>query len=390
MTLWMNLLLRAPLKRLLSVPFVLRVPLALIFGVLVGAAAADELKLGFAEVPVADRSPDARSDALAQGLDQVLVRLVGSRHLDAIQGLQPVRNKPSQWAQQYSYGQDDQGAAILSTRFDVNGLLSGLQSAGVPVWGQTRPDVLVWMVIQRPGSGQMVDREMIDPAAQALRRGGQERGLPLLLPLMDGQDRAAVSVADIRGHFDNVVGKASERYQAPLRLSVVLYTGSQPQIRWRLFRGVELLDSGELTTADESEAVAAMIDRVADRMASAYVISAGGGEALTLNVQGVNTLKQWDALQGFVARLTGIEDVRLVQLDGSLARFNITFSGSVEQLQRLLALQPGLAPCAEGGASTDNAAYRGMERSVAATNGRAAETVPVAVPSLPAYCWLGG
>lgn len=373
----MKLLLRAPLKRSLYV----FVPLML--SVLAGA---DEPKLGFAEVPVADRSTGARADALAQGLDQVLVRLTGSRHLEVIQGLESVRNKPSRWAQQYSYGQDEEGAATLSTRFDVTGLLSAMQSAGVPVWGQARPDVLVWMVIQRPGAGQMVAREMVDPAAQALQRGGQARGLPLLLPLMDDQDRASVSVADIRGHFDNVVRKASERYQAPLRLSAVLYTGSRPQIRWRLFRGTELLDSGELTAADESEAVTIMIDRIADRMASVYVILSGAGEALALSVQGVKTLKQWNVLQDFISNLTGVEDVRLVQLEGSLARFNITFSGSIGQLQRLLALQQGLSPCESGGANKG-----AMKRAVSApaADGGAPAPLPVAA-HLPAYCWQGG
>lgn len=379
----MNRLKTSPLQASLKRSFC--TSLLLILGVwAAGVAGADELKLGFIEVPVADRSTDARADALAQGLDQVLVRLTGSRHLEAIQGLESVRNKPSRWAQQYSYGQGEEGTALLSTRFDVTGLLAAMQSAGVPVWGQARPDVLVWMVIQRPGSGQMVARDMVDPAAQALQRGGQARGLPLLLPLMDGQDRASVSVADIRGHFDNVVRKASERYQAPLRLSAVLYTGSQPQIRWRLFRGAELLDSGELTTADESEAVTTMVDRIADKMASVYVISSGAGEALALSVQGVKTLKQWNVLQSFIAKLTGVEDVRLVQLDGALARFNITFSGSLAQLQRLLALQPGLSPCDGSGVSN------GSATSVAITADGVQDSLPVAAAQLPAYCWQGG
>lgn len=383
MTLLMRLLQRAP-RRLLSLSF------TLLLSVLAASAGADELSLGFAEVPVMDRSAGARADALAQGLDQVLVRLTGSRHIEAVQGLASVRNNPSRWAQRYSYGQDEEGASTLSARFDVTGLLSGLQSAGVPVWGQTRPDVLVWMVIQRPGSGQMVAREMTDTAAQALKRGGQDRGVPLLLPLMDGQDRGAVSVADIRGHFDNVVRQASERYQAPLRLSAVLYTGSQPQIRWRLFRGTEMLDSGEMTASDEGEVVTAMVDRIADRMAAVYVISAGSGEALTLSVQGVNTLQQWNALQGFVAKLTGVEDVRLVQLDGSLARFSITFSGSVEQLQRLLALQSGLVPCAnDGGNVGANVRSKSMRSDLtSADDGATQSSAPT--PSLPPYCWQGG
>src|SRR5690606_33942560 len=92
-------------------------------------------ELGDVRVPVVDRTPEARTAALADGLDRVLVRLTGSRSGPAEPGLAELRRDPSRWVQQFSYegGSADQELA-LDVRFDVPVLMRQLEQAGSPVW----------------------------------------------------------------------------------------------------------------------------------------------------------------------------------------------------------------------------------------------------------------
>jgi len=321
--------------------------------------------LGDVSVPVADRSAEQRAEALALGLDQVLVRLTGSRELAGRAGLGSVRQQPSRWATQYRYlQQDDQ--LLITASFDIDGLLAALQRAGAPVWGTTRPQALTWLVVQRPGVGELLSRDSVDPVQGALRQAAAERGLPLVLPVMDDADRRAIAVADVRGHFDHVMHKASSRYGAPLTLAAVLYTGQSPQIRWRLFRGVELLEQGEVTGVDEPQAVFAMVDRVADLLASVYVIRSGDSAALSLEVRQVSSLAQWHSLQRYLQGLTGVSNVQLRALSGQTLHFSLSFAGELAQLRQLLALNANIAAC----------------DALAAP----AAAVPAA-PVLPSYCW---
>lgn len=325
-----------------------------------GFVSAEGLSLGATDVPVADRSAEARTEALGRALDQVLVRLTGRRALSEVPGLSGVRTQPSRWTRQFSYRQAND-TLMLSATFDVNAVLAELEKAGAPVWGLTRPQVLFWLVIQRPGTGELLARETPDPARATLQEVARERGLPLLLPVMDDQDRSAIAVADIRGHFDRVLHQASARYQTPLRVAAVLYTGARPQVRWRLFRESELIDQGQYETDDETQALRQLVDQVADRLTSIYVVNPGSASVLALDVDGVGSLAQWHALQGYLEKLSGVSQVRLLRLQGSTVSFNMVFSGGVDQLQQLLALNPGLAPCAD--------------------------VVPGAVAGLPRYCW---
>lgn len=327
-------------------------------------------ELGDVSVPVEDRSTELRAEALAAGLDQVLVRLTGSRDLASLTMLEGVRSQPSRWTQRYSYEQQDE-QLLLMARFDSRSLLAALEKAGAPVWGATRPQTLVWLVIQRPGMGELVASSSTDPVAQALHAAAAGRGLPLRLPEMDDRDRGAVSVADIRGHFDQVLFRASERYDAALRLAVVLYTGAAPQVRWRLYRDEELLEQGEYTAVDEVDAMTRLVDQVADRLAVLYVVRGGSAETLMLEVRQVAGLQDWHSLQRYLQSLSGVSDVRLEQMSGDQLRFRIGFSGAIEQLRRLLALNRQLQPCATS---------PGVSSPV-----DAAAEVPVV--ALPAYCW---
>ncbi len=322
--------------------------------------------LGEVEVPVGDRSAERRSEALAQGLEQVLVRLTGSRDLSRPE-LGAVRQQPARWATKYRYLERDQ-QLLMTASFDTEGLLAALQRAGAPVWGATRPQTLVWLVLQRPGMGELLARGGSDPVLSALQQTAAERGLPLVLPLMDDEDRRGIAVADIRGHFDHVMHKASQRYAAPLTLAAVLYTGNTPQLRWRLFRGAEQLEQGEITAADEQQAVQQLIDRVTDRLASVYVIRAGGGAALSLEVRQVQALADWQSLQSYLQGLTGVGNVQLVALSGDTLHFNLTFAGDLAQLRHLLALNRNIVACEQ----VDTAA-----------------SVAPSTPTLPSYCWQG-
>lgn len=335
--------------------------LILVLACLSGNLLAASLPLGDVQMPVEDRSTEQRTEALASGLDQVLVRLTGSREVDGRFELNAIRQQPSRWATQYRYLQHDE-QLLITANFDINGLLAALEKSGAPVWGTSRPDILVWLVLQRPGSGELLARDSVDPALQALQQAANLRGLPLLLPLMDDQDRRAISVADIRGHFDHVMQKASTRYPAPLTLAAVLYTGKSPQLRWRLFRGSEALEQGEISAASEAESVQQLVDRLADLLASMYVIRGGDAAALTLEVRDVGSLQQWNSLQTYLQGLTGVSAVQLVSLSGQVLRFDLSFAGDLGQLKQLLALNRNLVAC-ETTLTTE------------------------AAPVLPSYCW---
>lgn len=336
--------LKSPMSRLpLSLsPFscIARQMLLLMLLAVAGGAAAQTLSE--VTLPVADRSTEARSTALRTGLEQILVRLTGSRTPDTMPGAAAVLDAPESWVAQYGYvGSGD--ALQLQARFDVQAISAQLARSGAPVWGAARPPVLVWAVSDR---GDIHSRDSDAAFVRALRARAEARGLPLLLPVMDDTDRAQISASDIRGRFDRQLREASRRYDSPLAATVVYYTGGRPSLRWRIVQEGGTLREGQLNADSDTELAATLADTLADYMADLYAVQGSEARLARLEIDGLNSLKDWQAARTYIAGQAGVRDVALSRLQGKVAELRLDFAGDSAQLERLLTLNGDLQRCA--------------------------------------------
>ncbi|MEE4249318.1 MAG: DUF2066 domain-containing protein [Alcanivoracaceae bacterium] len=321
--------------------------LGLVAGLLLSTSPVRGQALGDVRVVVADRTPEVRQQAIAAGLDQVLVRLTGDKGGASEPGLESIRRDSSRWIQQFSYESSDSDVLELLIRFDVPILLRQLEQAAVPVWTTTRPETLFWLVVQRTAGGEILAHGSEDPAVLALSEAAEHRGLPIRFPLMDAEDQGRIRAADIRGHFEEVLRRAASRYQSAYNVSAVLYPGASAQLRWRLLFQGRLEETGEITGATEQQALAELVDQVTARIAPLYTVRAGEPRPYLLQVGGVDSLQDWKSVTTHIRSLAGIRDVNVGALDGSNLTLLLSFSGNPEQIRALLALDRGLSECVD-------------------------------------------
>lgn len=351
--------------------------LVLIFGLMLNVTPAWGQSLGDVRIAVEDRTADVRQQAIAIGLDQVLVRLTGDKEGARAGSLSSVRHEPSRWLQQFSYESATDGSLELLIHFDVAVLLRQLEQAAVPIWTVTRPDTLFWLVVQRSAGGEILSEGSADPAAQALYQAAQQRGLPARLPQMDSEDRSRIQAADIRGQFDQVLSQAARRYQPIYNVTAVLYPGAMPQLRWRLLHQGRVEKSGDISAASEQQAIADLIDQVTSYIAPLYTVRSGEALPYQLQVEGVLSLQDWHAINAHISTLAGVRDLNVGSLEGGQLGLTLNFSGAAAQLRALLGLAPRLVECAGQNYSAQSSPAR-LE---------AADTVS-APPRQPLkFCW---
>jgi hypothetical protein len=313
------------------------------------------VEFGAVAIQVEDRSAQTRREALEAGLEQVLVRLTGRVEADAETRVL-LEGDPSRWVLQYGYEeragerdeqteQDSAPTLWLTARFDVQALAQRLTSAGAQVWPLERPPVLVWLVDQGAARGDILARGAEQPLMDALNEAARRRGVTLLLPEMDGTDRSRIQAADIRGQFEAPLASASQRYGAAFVVSAVLYRGAEPRLRWRLSQQGEVLDRGQTTLPSADQAVAVLVDRIADQLVSLYAISSQQVSPVQIDVSDLRRLQDWHALKTWLGDLAGMESLSLVSLRQDNALFEARFAGSAEKLERLAGLYPHLGRC---------------------------------------------
>ena len=303
------------------------------------AAAVEVPTLFTATVPFDDTEEDGRELAYREALGKVLARVTGtelSTDGDAIDAIFPV---PAAYVTQFRPGSDD----TLTVSFDGQAIERVLRSNGHTVWGSDRPLTLIWLAVdwgrgvreivaaddpdRRSQQSRSVDRNRL--LRERLLDIAEERGVPILFPLLDTTDLRNVSFSDIWGGFDERVRTASGRYDVNSVLIGRVRPSSSGQNRWTFYFGDQQRD---WTGSPET-----VVARIADLMASELAV---GGSAplrtVRLNVAGIESVEAYGSVHQALAETAMIEAVRIVEVSGNTVRFEIDVRGGESRLRRAL------------------------------------------------------
>lgn len=312
------------------------------------AAAARLDHLFEARVAAAGRDNTSRDAALKQALDQVLVRVTGSRAAAGSPAAADLLENAGRYVEQYRYVENagsaaaDGGAAALDlwVQFDGVSLARDLRQAGLPYWGPERPDVLVWLAVDDRGRRYLVADGGDQPAGDYLARAAREQGLPVTLPLMDLQDQRAVDFTDVWGRFAAPLEAASQRYRPQAILSARLARNSSGdgwRADWQLLSG----DSRQDWSGRADDLQAALDDGIASAaqwLAQRYAVVATTAGVRSLVVDDVRTLDDYARVSAYLASLSPVDRVGVGRVQQHSVEFDLALSADERNLQQLIGL----------------------------------------------------
>lgn len=291
------------------------------------------------DILVVDKSTSVRQQAFQQGLDEVFIRISG----DSVVMHKLKRPSASRYVKQFSYEPVQQSTLnaqgenlTFRLKIQYNGSLieKYLQDSGFPVWGEHRPDVVVWLAV-RGGRNEYVLKEtdtsqVKNAADEALIR----RGIAKRWPLYDKKDKKILSDADIRGGFKDPLISASKRYsRGPVLAGSMIWNGKQWQSSWSL-----LFKSGDhhwsLVENDHKVLINKAVDQAADALgvifATRGVVDKQKLATVQLNIQAVNSIEKYRYVENYLSDLSSVEMVKLLKVDGQDAVFEVTIRSTEE------------------------------------------------------------
>ncbi len=302
------------------------------------------------EILVVDESASVRSAAFKQGLDELFIRISGNSNImDKLQ-----RPVASRYVKQYSYEpveapmvnlQDELLSHRLKIQFNRGLSEKYLQQNDFPVWGEHRPEVVVWLVV-RDGSNEYVlkqnDLSLLKTAAdEAFIR----RGIPRRWPLYDNKDKKVLSVADIRGGFSDPVMLASKRYsRGPVVTGSLLWNGELWQSSWSLLMPNNDLpyENRHWSLADENYKllINKAVDHVSDALGLVFAIHASASkqqwEAIQLNIQAVDSIEKYRHVEQYLTALNAVESAKPLKVDGHSVVFDVTLRSNKKDFFNLI------------------------------------------------------
>jgi hypothetical protein len=221
-----------------------------------------------------------------------------------------------------------------------------LNDAGIAIWPQNRPDTLVWVVVQ----DELGERVLASPTGEAgdlltaLQTAADERGVPLLLPLLDFSDLRALPIEQLWNFDINALRIASSRYRNESILALRVFRSLSGDVIGKavyIFRDrvleLEALESPLEPFLDDS------IELVAQELASYYAILLSGVDSgpdteVRLTIDGIGSAAAYAALLQYLNGLTVINNVEIIGVRGSTLELALRTGGQVPQLIETIAL----------------------------------------------------
>jgi len=310
------------------------------------------------EFPVPDQSRIVRSAVFSKGLEEVLIRVSGSRSI--LQNVKPA--SASSYVQQFSYVEDQAGentagvsqsanvSYLLKVQYNAGRIISLLRENGQPVWGEHRSEAVVWLAV-RDGANRYVlkgsDNSLLK---DSIELSANRRGLPVIWPVYDGKDRQQLPFADVWAAFGKQVKVASKRYtQGPAIVGRLSWTGSEWKGGWSLFVE-DSTYSWSLSGSDYNSVIAEGIDLSADNIGKHYAVLERTGITepdLLVEINNVDSVQSYRNVQIFLEGLTAVKQTRVARVDEGRVVFLIDLRGDINDFIRLVSTDKMLEPIVE-------------------------------------------
>ena len=338
--------------------------------------AAELKELYEAEVPISQQDNKAFQDAVQNAFGRVLVKLTGKNDVRA----NALLGDASRLVEEYGYRSGKQGNLLLWVRFQPDATDKLVRGQGLALWGRSRPTLLVWLAVDEQGQRYLAGAGEHPEIQDVMTEQGQTRGLPVLFPLLDIEDRAQIRLGDVLKPSAEVLRHASQRYQPQAVLAGHISQGTADAWagEWTLFQAEDFqaqdgqAQDGQAQDGQASWRAQGSLDQVlrsgmdgaADRLAqhfahrTAHAAGRPDIQEVQLKVSDVKNFEDFSRVSRYLTSLNAVSQVQARLVDPSSVTFDLKLRGDPQGLRQDIAMGRVLAP-AEG-AAEDALQYRLM------------------------------
>jgi uncharacterized protein len=291
---------------------------------------------------VDDKTRDTRLAASRKALLNVLVKVSGDETADQNKLAQQRTKDISDYMLKFEYDERANGQLKLVVKFEARKIDALIKELNLPLWGAQRPLVAIWLGIEDNWRRELVTQESYPQLEQLIYDKAGRRGLPVVVPLLDLQDRRLVGIPEVWGNFSEPVEEASKRYSAERSITARMYQEQNSNnwvLDWR-FTNDELFESNRLT-GDKQQIVAQMIDTLAQGLANEYAIDPNAyyeQAAATLTLKGTKNFVDIELAKRRLLNLSVVTQASILRKTQDLVEFKLNHTGSMNDLKKALGL----------------------------------------------------
>lgn len=298
-----------------------------------------------AEVITRSQSRDDRNTALRQALVIVLNRVMTGPDIMQDPTVLTALNNAAAYVDQYQYALASGGKGANSPRtmrvmFNEETLMELMRSSQLSIWNEVRDQVLMWLVVEQFGKKEMFDISRHAEVNTALQAAVKLQGIPVLLPLMDLEEKQRVRTKDVLSAYPEHLQEASVRYDVSAVLSgKIVKQRTCWRSEWTLSFNNKI-EQWTLPCTKLKQNLAATLQHVYTQLSVFYAVNAGQAQAdmQILKIAGIRGMTAETHIKKYLRELPMVTSVKWIQVEQGQHVFQLQLSGTKAALQEQLEL----------------------------------------------------
>jgi len=292
------------------------------------------------DLPVASQAEEVRTEAMRQGLQQVLIKVSGDLEVDKNADIIATLKRATDYVQEYSYRAPTEQTTmpyVLHISYDKTYVNKLLKRSGLSSWGTSRPLVLVWLAVTNADNvTDIVTDESHSTVLNAMRDQAKRYGLPLIFPVMDPMDIEKVSADNIANMDLEQLQEGAKRYSPDAMLiGSIRETKSGLEGQWQLVMNENQWD---YVTDDKSvdKMITSVLNQASQSLTKRIAIKPVEVPELWLTLEVKNIADKSDLMQlvQYLKQLTPVQKVQLSSVMGDRVEMEVLVRGSQYSFQQ--------------------------------------------------------
>jgi len=337
-----------------------------------------------ASIAINSQNSADRANALRKALAAVMLKVGGEKSVLSNNIIKKSLNNYRLFLSQYRYQHktlqvaDQKGnkkQLFLLASFNEEKINQLFQDANLPLWGSLRPQVLLWLVDEQGLTRRIMSNSSASNLPFMVNEFSAQRGLPIMMPLMDLTDANQIKLSDVWGRFQQPIKDASSRYLAEaiavMRISNaslvtldyndtdnieasgcgLLCVQSKPKdktyvldwslLDWSLIKGQQKFSQQYQGNVPQELLQQGLAD-ITELIYQRYALSTMSQHDFVIEVANVDSLSTYVDVFDFLNNLSSVKSVTLLSAKASARRFNLKLLGSADALLASLKLNKKL------------------------------------------------
>jgi len=325
-----------------------------------------------ANVAINSQNNTDRGIALKKALAAVMVKVGGNKSVLDNKTIKKALSNYRLYLNQYRYqfntihtiksiveAQTQTKQLFLLASFNEDKINQLFEQVNLAIWGSLRPQILLWLVNEEGLIRTIMSNSTDSPLPFIVNDFSAQRGLPIMMPLMDLTDANQITSSDLWGRFEKPLRKASSRYSAEAIVVIRITNSSLVDIKpdktlkeegytldWSLIglrsKGEQKTFSQQYKGSDRKKLLQQGLADITDLIYQYYALKTTSSNEIIIEVANVDSLSTYVDVFNFLTNLSAVKSVTLLHAEGASRHFNLQLLGSPDALVASLRLNKQL------------------------------------------------